>query len=174
MVVVEPGGSAVDEVVYVPSPCIRWLEMGAGGLKSSAKERAIVARARFQERNFAEAIRSTVSAGARAGKALLAELAGRRGEATEYRFFDDHFELVTILKTESFEYAEVDKIEKGVGSRYRYVLTLTHGRRTISPVAWMESGAVRVPIGWERNGMEVPYTLLIEELAARCGLPVEE
>ena len=163
----------MDEVVYVPSQCIRWLETGAGGLKDSAKERAIVARARFQERNFGEAIRSTVSAGARAGKALLAELAGRRGEATEYRFFEDHFELATLLKTESFEYGDVAKIEKGVGSRFRYVVTLPHNRRTISPVAWMESGAVRVPIGWERNGMEVPYILLIEELAARCGLAIE-
>ena len=163
----------MDEVVYVPSQCIRWLEMGAGGLRDSAKERAIVARASFQDRNFGEAIRSTVSAGARAGKALLADLAGKRGEATEYRLFDDHFELVTLLRTESFNYDGVTKLERGVGSRFRYVLTLGHNRRTISPVAWMESGAVRVPIGWERNGMEVPYTLLIEELSARCGLPIE-
>jgi hypothetical protein len=31
-----------------------------------------------------------------------------------------------------------------------------------------------VPIGWDRNGMEVPYELLVEELAARSRVEVDQ
>jgi hypothetical protein len=35
------------------------------------------------------------------------------------------------------------------------------------------AGPLKVPIGWERNGLEAPYLLIVEEIAARAGVEVE-
>jgi len=35
------------------------------------------------------------------------------------------------------------------------------------------AGRTKVPVGWRRNGLEVPYELLIDELAARSGRSIE-
>jgi hypothetical protein len=163
-----------DEVIYTPSQCIRWLEMGAGGLKETAKGEARKAKEGFQERNIGDAVRKSVSAALQAARGYLAELAGKKGEATEYRLYEERVELVSLLKTTTLEYADVRSIAKSEGTRYRYVLATSHGDQVISPVAWITAGSARVPIGWERNGIEVPYMVLVEELAARCAVRLEE
>jgi len=162
-----------DTVVYSPSPCIRWLELGAGGLREDVKDKARAVKAGIVERNIGDAVMSTVSAAWGAGKAALAEIASRRGEATEYRLEADYFELGGILKSVRVAYADVTKIERMPKTRMRFLIRAGHDTHHISPVAWIESGSVRVPIGWERNGIEVPFVLIVEELAARCGLEIE-
>lgn len=162
-----------ETVVYVPSPCIRWLETGAGGLKEQAKGKARDAKSSFADRRYGDTLLSTVSAAVGAGKAALAEIMTKRGEATEYRFERDYFELGGFFKSVTIPYADVTKIDSVSDSRHRYRLHTKQGQYTISPVAWIESGAVKAPIGWERNGIEVPFALLIEEMAARCGVGVD-
>ena len=56
----------------------------------------------------------------------------------------------------------------------RTVFTLDKGVVTIKPFAYIVSGRIKVPVGWVRNGIEVPYELLTLELAARCGIEVQE
>ena len=74
-------------------------------------------------------------------------------------------------KIESIAYEAI----KGVridGDRAR--LILEKGSVTIRPFAHIVAGRVKVPVGWVRNGMEVPYDLLIEEIAARARREIEE
>ena len=56
----------------------------------------------------------------------------------------------------------------------RTVFTLDKGTVTIKPFAYIVSGRIKVPVGWVRNGIEVPYELITLELAARCGVEVQE
>ena len=45
-------------------------------------------------------------------------------------------------------------------------LVLDRGTLQIKPYAYVVAGKLKVPIGWARNGIEVPYELLIEELSS--------
>jgi hypothetical protein len=147
--------------------------MGAGGLRQDAKATAIRAKTDFADRNLGEAVKSAVSAAMRTGKAVIAEIASKRGEATEFRLHSDHFEIVSMMRNTPVNYSDVESIKKAPGTKHRYHVKTGLSEIKIAPVAWIESGPTRVPIGWERNGFEVPFTLLIEELAARCGIEVE-
>jgi hypothetical protein len=161
-----------EPVVYSPPACIQWFEVGAGGIKQDARAKAKAAKVGLQEKDLGTALKEGLSAAMRAGRAAMANLAGKRSEATEVRLYEDHFELVSLLKTVSIPYKEVRSIAPSPGGKHRYTLTLRSGEHTLSPVAYLVSGSARVPVGWQRNGMEVPYLLLIEELAARCGVEV--
>jgi len=100
----------------------------------------------------------------------MADLAHRQASASEYVLGDAHFEIVRPTGNRRVTYAEVKKI-KLEGDRAQF--ELIHGSVSIKPFAHLVSGRVRVPIGWTRNNVEVPYELLIEELAARCDIEVE-
>jgi hypothetical protein len=54
----------------------------------------------------------------------------------------------------------------------KLVLVLDKGSVLVKPFAYIVAGKIKVPIGWSRNGVEVPYELIIEELSARCDLQV--
>ena len=72
-------------------------------------------------------------------------------------------------KSESVAYKNILEInfeENG------YVVVHTQGTITIHPYAYVVSGIAKAPIGWERNGHEVKFEVLIEELCARTSLTV--
>ena len=52
-------------------------------------------------------------------------------------------------------------------------VVMERGSVNIRPEAYISSGRIKVPIGWERNEIEVPYEMLIDELAARAGIKVQ-
>jgi len=41
---------------------------------------------------------------------------------------------------------------------------LDHGSAVIKPHAYIVAGRVKVAVGWARNGLEVPYEVLMDEL----------
>ena len=159
----------VEPIRYKPGEAIRWLETAAEANRKSAKLKG------------KEVFGSDIPPGAKLGQGLgalfdlgrgaWADILHKQAEASEYVLQDDRFDVVSGNSIKSVLYGDVKKIAmKGE----RATVTLQRGSvLQIKPYAHITAGRIRVPVGWMRNGMEVPYDLLIEELSARCGVEVE-
>ncbi len=161
----------MESVRYKPGEGIRWLELGAQEWKKSAKKKGKNLVKRDGGRNLGEDVRDAASLLMGMGKGALADLIHRQAEASEYVFQDEVLEILTSGKIRSVPYGSVKSIRM---SGDKVTLRIDHGSVTIKPHAYILSGRLKVPIGWQRNGIEVPYEIMLDELAARCNLEIEQ
>ena len=104
------------------------------------------------------------------GRSAYAEMAHLRANASEFVLMDDRMDIVTGTSIKAIPYSNVKKMTlKGDKAQ----MVLEKGQFVIKPFAYIVAGPLKVPIGWERNGLDTPYHLIIEELAARCNVEVE-
>jgi hypothetical protein len=160
----------VEIVRYRPGEAVRWLHLGAENIRRTAR-----ARGRSVVEPDGAGVTDNLKTAAGAlydfGRGAYTDLMHRQIEASEYVLLDRHFDIVRGTNIKTVLYERVRRVElKGD----RAILHLEKGEITIKPFAHVVAGRAKVPVGWVRNGMEVPFELLIEELAARCGVEVEE
>ncbi|HMS54070.1 MAG TPA: hypothetical protein PKA27_01595 [Fimbriimonadaceae bacterium] len=160
----------MELVRYRPGEAIRWLDVGAQDMRRSAKKAGQRLINREGERTISRDFRDAAGVLIDLGKSALAELKNRQAEASEFVLHEDRFEVVSPGKITSVRYDQVKHIKL---HRETVKLILDHGGVTIKPHAYIVSGRVRVPIGWSRNGLEVPYETLLEELSGRSGVNIE-
>ncbi|MBI1332910.1 MAG: hypothetical protein GC165_08520 [Armatimonadetes bacterium] len=162
----------MEIVRYKPGEAIRWFQTEAGRLKSDAKAsgRAATEPQSVDMQGISETVKNAASAVFNLGRSAYAEMAHIRANASEFVLLDDRMDIVSGTSIKAVPYSSVKKITlKGDKAQ----LILDKGTFTIKPFAYIVSGPLKVPIGWERNGLETPYHLIIEELAARCNKEVE-
>lgn len=162
----------MEPVRYKPGEAIRWLHVGAEDIRKEARSRArsVVNQTGTEQRPFAQNLKTAAGALIDFGKSAYADALHSQAMGTEYVLDEKHFDVVHGNTIKTMPYERVKGIEMR-GDRAN--LILDKGTMAIKPVAHLVAGRVRVPVGWVRNGTEVPYELLIEELAARCGVDVE-
>lgn len=155
-------------VRYRPADAVRWLQMGSESAARDAQRRGQAALKSGDDlrRNFRDAAGALIGA----GKTAFAQAMHAQANATEYVLYEELMEVVQGAKTKTIRYEDVKSIEVH-GDRARVVLK--EGEIKVDPPAHICVGRVRVPIGWERNGMEVAYDVLLDELGARCKVPLE-
>ena len=163
----------METVRYRPGEALRWLQTGADNVRKAAGERgkSVFRQTGTDQKRPIENLKTAAGALVDFGRGAYAEVLHRQAEAMEYVLLDDRLDLVKGPKIESVSWESI----KGVrmeGDRAR--LILEKGQLTIKPFAHLVAGRVKVPVGWTRNGMEVPYELLIEEIAARARREIEE
>jgi hypothetical protein len=163
----------MEPIRYKPGEAIRWLETAADSFRKSAKNKGKEAVDPKRDRSDFKKVGASVADAAGAiydfGKGAWADMLHRQADASEYVLQENHFDVVKGGSIKSVEYQRVTEISiKGES----VIVKLDKGSVSIKPYAYIISGRVKVPVGWSRNGMEVPYELLIEELAARCGVNV--
>jgi hypothetical protein len=159
-------------VRYKPGEAIRWLQTEAGRLKSDAKAsgRAAAESSSVDMHGITETVKNAASAVFNMGRSAYAEMAHLRANASEFVLLEDRLDIVSGSSIKAIPYSSVKKITlKGDKAQ----LILEKGTYVIKPFAYVVAGPLKVPIGWERNGLETPYLLIIEELAARCQKEVE-
>jgi hypothetical protein len=161
----------MEPIRYKPGEAIRWLETAADTFRKSAKHKGKDAVDPKRDRSDFKKVGANVADVAGAAfdyaKGAWADMLHRQAEASEYVLQETHFDVVKGGSIKSVEYKRVIEIsEKGDA----ITVKLDKGNLTIKPYAYIVSGRVKVPVGWSRNGLEVPYELLIEELAARCDV----
>lgn len=161
----------MELVRYKPGEAIRWLEMGAEDFRKSAQRKSKSLVRREGERTIGQDVRDVAGALVGIGKGAIAELLHKQADASEYVLHDDHIEIITPTRIRSIRYSAVQAIRMR-GERASVVLD--QGSITIKPHAHIVSGKLRVPVGWTRNGMEVPYEVLLDELSARCDVRIEQ
>jgi hypothetical protein len=104
------------------------------------------------------------------GKGAYADLVKRQADAYEIILSDEEFSVSRPTGPRIYRYSDVNKIAQ---EKDRITVTVGQTNLTIRPYAYITAGRVKVPIGWDRNGMEVPFELLVEELAARCRVEID-
>lgn len=159
----------MSSVRYRPPDAVRWLELGAEASGRSAQRRGASA-IRVADGDLKRNLRDVAVSLGGFGKTALARAyhAGRQGN--EYVLHEDHFEIVGGPKTRVIRYEDVKQL-LATGDRLRVITS--SGEVKIEPPAYISVGRVRVPIGWSRNNMDVPYDVLIDELSARCRVNIE-
>ncbi len=164
----------MEPIRYRPGEAIRWLKTGAETIRKHANARGKQVVTSGAPRDIRGAGRTVIDAAGALkdlGKSALADFRHSELEATEYVLLDSAFDVVKGGSIKSISYEQVEKIEMR-GDRATLRLD-NKSTLSIKPHAYLLSGSIKVPVGWTRNGMEVPYELLLEELAARCGVNIE-
>jgi len=164
----------MEPVRYRPGEAIRWLESGADAARSSAKEKGKLLSESSPEgsafKRVGKGIKTAAGAAMDMGRGAWADLLARRAEASEFVFLHDQLDVVNGNSIRAIPYASI-RAMKQKGDRC--AVTLESGSLTIKPYAYVVAGKLKVPIGWTRNGIEVPFELLVEELSARCKIDVQ-
>lgn len=161
---------ASDLVRYKPGEAVRWFATGSEEIRRGALNKAQSVFKREGARSLRRDLQETASALLGAGSAALADLAHRQAVASQYVLDEEGFEVVKPTGNKRALYADVKAIRM---EGDRALIELTKGSIIISPFAHLVSGRAKVPVGWSRNGVEVPYELLIEELAARSDVEID-
>ena len=161
----------MEPIRYRPGEAIRWLEIGAEDIRKSAKRQSKSLVRREGERTIGKDIREAAGAIFDFGKSALAEVIHRQAEASEVVLMGDSFSVGNAASNKTVRYADVRGMRRN-GDKVTVILE--RGSVTLKPYAYIVSGRIRVPVGWSRNGMEVPYDVLVDELSARCQVTVEE
>lgn len=156
-------------VRYRPAEAVRWLEMGSGTTARGAHRRG-AAVFRSEEPDLKRSVRDAAGAIVGAGKSAIAHALHAHSTTVEYVLHDDYLEIVGGAKTRVVAYRDIQRM---VSRGDRVDLELADGSIKIAPPAYISVGRVRVPIGWNRNGIDVPFDLLPDELSARCRVNIE-
>jgi len=146
-------------VRYRPADVLRWLELGNQTLRQSPLKPA--------GPDVTKALFEIVGKVVREGKGAIAGIAKKNLEGLEFLLEEDHL----IAGGRQIPYKDVRAIEAEKGGVYQ--ISAGSSSFAIKPYAWLEIAGHKVPIGWLRDGMEVPFELLPEEIAARSALEIK-
>lgn len=155
---------------YTPAEVMHWFDT------ESKRNQALV---RAQTRDIArvaneEGIIPTIKQAATAalsmGKGAYGTVVQKQATETRYDLFDSGFEFVDIARRVKVDYSQVRQIVAKAGDRYQ--ILFNGGSLTVKPPAYLVAGKYRVPVGWMRNGVEVPFLTLVEEISARSGIEI--
>ncbi len=160
--------NSMDLVRYRAGEAIRWLETGAASKRKSAQAKSHSLAMPSDARALGVNVKSAAGALMEFGRGALTDLAHNQAMASEFVLHDENFEIVKPSSTKIVRYKDVKSFEMRGD---KTALLLVGGSAvTIKPYAYVVAGRLKVPIGWSRNGIEVPYELLLEELSTRCGI----
>lgn len=143
--------------------------MGSGTTARGAQRKG-AALFRAEEPDLKRSVRDAAGAIMGAGRSAIAQALHAHSTTVEYILHDDYLEVVGGGKTRTVPYKDIQRM---VSRGDRVDLELADGAIKISPPAFISVGRVRVPIGWNRNGIDVPFDLLPDELSARCRVNIE-
>ena len=161
----------MEVVRYQPGEAIRWLETEADRMRREATQKGKSAvQGADMEGGIKQSVANVASAIFDFGKSAYAEIAHLRAKAGEYVLLEERLDVVNGTSIKSIKYADVKKI---LVAKDKATIHFSGHTVSIKPYAYLSAGPLKVPVGWTRNGMEVPYYLLLEELAARCGVDLE-
>jgi hypothetical protein len=164
----------MEPIRYRTGEAIRWLKTGAQSIRKDASQRGkqvIQGGTPKDVRDVAGRVGAAAEAMMDFGKSAWADFKHSELEHSEFVLTDDNFDIVKGNSIKSIPYSRVEKIQR---RGERVTVTLDKGSLVIKPHAHILAGGLKVPVGWTRNGMEVPYELLAEELSARCGVNIED
>jgi hypothetical protein len=152
----------VHPVRYRPLTVGTWLVLGA---QSLPEEDLLKARP-----GMARAVWSAVGKFVGEGKLTYAEIIRQHLEKMEYRLYEDRVETTQGARVKAFPYSDLKRCE--IPRPYEFRFHSSQGMLVIRPYAWLSVRGLKVPLGWRRDRLEVPYVQLGEEIADRARLRI--
>lgn len=158
-------------VVYTPAEVLHWFNTDARRAQADARTRSLEVARKTNEEGFLPGIKQAATAALSFGKGAIGSIVQKQAEETKYELHDDGFDAIDLTRRLRMDFSEVRQILAKPNDKYQIIGN--GGNITIKPVAHLVAGRHRVPVGWVRNGFEVPYAMLIEEISARSGVEIE-
>jgi hypothetical protein len=153
-----------------PAEVMHWFDTESKRTNAMAKAQTRdIARAANEE-GLIPGLKQAATAAISMTKGAYGSVVQKQAEETRVDFFDAGFEFVDLTKRIKVDYSQVRQIVAKAGDRYQVLYN--GGSLMVKPVAHLVAGKYRVPVGWRRNGIEVPFLTLIEELSGRCGVEI--
>lgn len=156
-------------VRYKPGVVLEWLEGGSSRMRTESSRMAQSVLKREGQRSVRRDLKEVAGALFQAGTASMADLALKQIEKAEYVLDETSLSIITLTSNRKIQYSEIRGLEMEGDT---FTMILERGSLKIRPFAHIVVGRVSVPAGWLRNGVEVDYSLLIEEISAHSGLDV--
>jgi hypothetical protein len=154
--------AATDVVQYRAPDAIRWFS--TPGVAEPGERKAT------RPDDWQNRLRGYLDSAMQTGKGAMDSVAKKKVEATAYFLTDTQIEIVGITTRKTVPFAKISRIV--MRDDNKFTVEYEGGSFSIKPVAHMIAGTLKVALGWNRNGAEVPYRLLLEELAARSQVEI--
>lgn len=158
-------------VVYKPAEVLHWFEAETRRTNASAKAQTRDIARTAKGEGIIPGIKQAAEAAISAGKGAYGSVVQRVAEETRYDLFSQGFEVTDLTRKSKIGYDQIRQILAKPNDRFQ--ILYNGGSLMIKPVAHLVAGKYRVPVGWIRNGAEVSYRTLIEELSARSGVEID-
>lgn len=142
---------------YIPFDIQNWVELGTGTLQHGRPP------VKVPGGEIGKSVGELISRAVRTSQGAVANLKVKRIDQIEYRLSDDFFEIEGGAR---IDYADIKRIEHSKKSGFRIYSSFKEIE--INPYAWLKVGSVEVPLGWLRDGLEVPFELLVQEIGIRA------
>ncbi len=161
----------MPSVTYSPAEVIHWFNTNAKAINAKALAKGQAISKIAAEEGFIPSLKQAASAAVSFSKGAIGTIVQKSAEETKYELHDSGFESIDIARKIKLEYNEIRQIVAKQGDRFQ--ILFNGGSLTIKPVAHLVSGRHKVPVGWQRDGVEVPYVMLVEEISARSGIEIQ-
>ncbi len=161
----------MSNITYKPADILHWFGQDAKRSKGTARRRSMDIVRTTSEEGIVKGLRQAVGVATSLGRGAVGDIVQARIDEITYTLHENGLEYNTLTKNRKIGYEKVRRILAKPGDRYQVLYD--GGAMTIKPIAHLVAGRLRVPVGWIRNNMEVPYTMLVEELSARCGVEID-
>ncbi|HXH60601.1 MAG TPA: hypothetical protein VNI20_04520 [Fimbriimonadaceae bacterium] len=157
--------------IYRPPDLLHWFSSGSQEAIESAKRKGRALTKEAGESSIRQNIMRAASVAAEFGRGAAADMVHKHSAESVYRLLEDRLVVQNPISQDSILYSEIESIE--AAGKDKFKVGHSGGTLTIRPLAHLVSGRIRVPVGWLRNEIEVPYTMLIEEISARSGVEID-
>lgn len=155
---------------YKPAEVMHWFDTESRRTHAIARTQTKDIARTANEEGILPSIKQAATAALSMTKGAYGTVVQKQAQETRYDLFDTGFEFIDITRRVKIDYNQIRQIVAKPGDRYQ--ILYNGGSVTIKPPAHLVAGKYRVPVGWLRNGTEVPYLTLIEELSARSGIEI--
>ncbi len=158
-------------VVYKPAEVLHWFESESRRTQANAREQSRDIARTTRGEGIIPGIKQAAEAAISAGKGAYGSIVHKAAEETRFELYEKGFEFIDLTRKVKIDYDQIRQILTQSGDRFQ--ILYNGGSIKIKPVAHLVAGKYRVPVGWIRNGIEVSYMTLIDELSARSGVEVD-
>lgn len=157
-------------VTYRPPDIYHWFSTGSQEAIESAKRQGRDFTKSASDSSVKDTIKKAASVAAEIGRGAGADIVHRQANETAYKLHDKEMSVKGAVTTTTLTYNTISSIL--AHPKDKFSVEHEGGTLIIRPIAHLVSGRIRVAVGWERNGIEVPFTMLLEELSARSGVEI--
>lgn len=161
----------MSTVVYSPAEVLHWFDTDARRSQAIAKSQSQEISRTAHEAGIIPTLKQAATVAVSFGKGAIGTIVQKQAEETRYELHNIGLESIDLTRKLKVDYAEIRQIMAKPNDRFQ--ILFNGGSLTIKPVAHLVAGRHKVPVGWMRNGSEVPYAMLIEEISARSGIEIE-
>ncbi|MBX3114348.1 MAG: hypothetical protein KF836_07255 [Fimbriimonadaceae bacterium] len=157
-------------VVYKPAEVMHWFDTESKRTNAIARAQTKDIAKTANEEGFLPGLKQAAGAALSIGKGAYGTVIQKQATETRIDLYETGFEVNELTRRVKIGYDQVRQIVSKANDRY--LVLYNGGNITIKPVAHLVAGRYRVPVGWLRNGTEVPFIVLIEEISARSGVEI--